>query len=249
MSTKAISKVNYWLKNIQYALLPGSCIQCNQATDRHYDLCLDCEQRLPRIKDPCLVCGLPLPANNFDGHICGSCILTPPPFKHVLAALDYADPIDKLISRFKYQGRLAFGKVLSHQLLKQVRSFYDKQSLPELLIPMPLHPSRLQQRGFNQSVEISRYLSRELGLEHNYKLCFRERNTSQQEGLNAVARRKNLRRAFALLDNNSVLPKSVAIIDDVVTTTASVRELSLLLLKYGVEDIHVWSLARACKKL
>lgn len=249
MSTKLISKVNYWLNYIQYSLLPGTCIQCNKASDRFYDLCRSCESLLPKIKDPCESCGLPLPKINYDGHLCGTCILKPPPFKHIVVAFDYSQPIDRLISAFKYQEKLAFGKVLSYQLMQAVLSFYEERALPKLIIPMPLHPKRLQQRGFNQSLEISRHLSRHLNIPQNYKLCYRNRNTPQQEGLNALARKKNLRKAFSIHQHYKSLPCCVAIIDDVVTTTTSTRELSNLLLANGVKDIHVWSLARACKKL
>ena len=189
MSTKLISKVNYWLNFVQYCLLPGTCIQCNKISDRFYDLCRSCESLLPRIKDPCESCGLPLPAINYDGHLCGTCILKPPPFKHIVAAFDYAHPTDRLIGAFKYQEKLSFGRVLSYQLLQVVLSFYEKRKLPKLIIPMPLHPKRLQQRGYNQSLEISRYLSRQLKIPQNYQLCYRNRNTPQQEGLNALERK------------------------------------------------------------
>ncbi len=249
MSTRFISKVNIWLNNIQFCLLPGTCINCNKASERDYDLCTVCESLLPRIKDPCESCGLPLPANNYDSHLCGSCIIRPPPYKHIISAFNYANPIDQLIGVFKYQGKLVYGKVLSHQLLQLLLSIYDKRTFPELLIPMPLHTSRLQQRGFNQSMEISRYLSCHLKIPQNVDICYRNRNTTQQEGLNASARKKNLRGAFSIRQNFQSLPKSVAIIDDVVTTTASSQELALLLLRHGIKEIHIWSLARACKKL
>ncbi len=249
MSTKLISKVNFWLKTVQYRLLPGTCINCNKISGRDYDLCTSCERLLPRIEDPCESCGLPLPANNYDGYLCGSCIIRPPPYKRIVSAFNYAKPIDQLIRVFKYQGKLAYGKVLSHQLLLLVSSIYEKTALPELLIPMPLHTSRLQQRGFNQSLEISRYLSGHLNIPQNFNLCYRNRNTPQQEGLNARARKKNLRGAFAFKQNLKRMPKSIAIIDDVVTTTASSRELALLFLDHGVKEIHIWSLARACRKL
>ena len=249
MSTKFISKVNTWLKYIQYCLLPGTCINCNKASERDYDLCTSCEELLPRVKDPCESCGLPLPANNYDGYLCGSCIISPPPYKHIISAFNYAKPIDRLIGIFKYQGKLVYGKVLSHQLLQLLLTIYDKSTFPELLIPMPLHTARLQQRGFNQSMEISSYLSCHLNIPQNVNLCYRNRNTPQQEGLNAPARKKNLCGTFSIQQNVHSLPKTVAIIDDVVTTTASSQELALLFLRHGVKDIHIWSLARACKKL
>jgi ComF family protein len=246
MSTKLISKVNRWLNIVQRYLLPGTCIHCNKLSDRFYDLCKPCEIEFPRVKDPCESCGLPLPANNYDGHICGACIIMPPPFKHIVAAFDYAQPIDRLIKAFKYQSKLAFGKVLTHQLLLNVQTFYQKRDLPELLIPMPLHTKRLRQRGFNQSIEICRHLSRHLQIPYNYNLCYRNRSTPQQEGLNEKARKQNIRGAFSAYCQD--LPKSVAIIDDVVTTTASARELSKLLKRNGVDEVHIWSLARACER-
>lgn len=248
MSTKLISKVNRWLNFVHYSLLPGTCISCNKASERHYDLCRDCELGLPKLKDPCETCGLPLPANNYDGHTCGTCLIKPPGFKHVISAFDYAQPIDRLIRAFKYQHKLAFGKVLSDQLLQRVVSFYSNKELPELMIPMPLHTKRLHQRGYNQAVEISRYLSRHLQIPYNPRVCYRRKNTAPQEGLNVKARKKNIRRAFSIQKPNPQLPYSVAIIDDVVTTTASVRELTHLLKSQGVINVHIWSLARACKR-
>lgn len=249
MSTRLISKVNLWLKNIQYCLLPGTCINCNKVSGRDYDLCKRCENLLPRIKDPCESCGLPLPANNYDGHHCGICISRPPPYKHIVSAFNYAKPIDQLLAAFKYQGKLAYGKVLSHQLLQLVNSVYYNRALPELLIPMPLYISRLQQSGFNQSIEISQYLSKHLNIPQHCNLCYRNRNTPKQEGLNAPSRKKNLRGAFSMQQNVASLPKTIAIVDDVVTTTASSQELAVLLLSHGVEEVHIWSLARACRKL
>ncbi len=134
MSSRLITKVNYWLNNIQFSLLPGTCIHCHRDSHRHHDLCLDCEIALPVINDPCQSCGLPLPANNYDGHSCGSCIIDPPPFEHLISAFEYSAPVNDLITAFKYRGKLAFGRVLTQLLLQSIRHFYTEQPLPELLI-------------------------------------------------------------------------------------------------------------------
>tara|TARA_R110000824_G_scaffold336_9_gene2313 strand:- start:109382 stop:109918 length:537 start_codon:yes stop_codon:yes gene_type:complete len=172
-----------------------------------------------------------------------------PPFKHIVSAFEYAEPVDRLLGAFKYHGKLAYGRVLAHQLLLSIEDFYTDRKTPELLIPMPLHDKRLRQRGFNQAIEIGTYLSHRLNLPLARQLCIRHRNTPRQEGLNVKARQQNLRQAFSITKSQADLAASVAIIDDVVTTTASTRELAMLLKRNKVEEVHIWCLARACRKL
>jgi len=208
---------------------------------------MECESRFKRIKRPCLCCGLPLDTGAYPVQLCGSCLFKPPPFTHIIAAFDYADPLKTLITAFKYQARLSHGKVLSSLLLKRLLEFYRFRSLPALMIPMPLHKKRLRQRGFNQAMEIARYLSPALNIPVEYKRVLRQRHTQRQQGLDLKRRQRNLRQAFSILPKGGAFPERVAIVDDVVTTTASVRSLSDLLLQNGVQEIHVWSLARTCK--
>lgn len=248
MSTRLISKVNQWLKYIQFSLLPGTCILCHKASNRNYDLCMPCADLLPRISDPCESCGLPLPNTAYDGHLCGTCIVKPPPYKHIVSAFDYAEPVDQLIGAFKYHGKLAYGRALTEQLLLTIEDFYANRQRPEILIPMPLHNKRLRQRGFNQAIEIGAYLSPRLKIPLTRQLCIRHRNTPRQEGLNVKARKQNLKQAFSFNKNQTYSVGAAAIIDDVVTTTASTHELTLLLRRNKIKEIHIWSLARACRK-
>lgn len=248
MSTKLISKVNRCLKYIQFSLLPGTCILCQKPSKRDEDLCQACEVLLPGIPAPCESCALPLALNAYDGQLCGNCVVNPPPCKYIVAAFAYAEPLRQLIGSFKYHGKLAYGRALSQQLLKRLLVFYEQREMPGLLIPMPLHPERLHHRGFNQAVEIGQFLSHQLGIPLERHLCIRHRNTPRQEGLNVKARARNLHNAFSWQGNNAALPDTVAIIDDVVTTMASTHALASLLRQNNIKEVHVWSLARACKK-
>jgi ComF family protein len=145
-----------------------------------------------------------------------------------------------LISRFKYQGDLAAGELLSD--LFTHHAAFTSQPTPDVLIPMPLHPSRLKERGFNQAGLLATRLSKQLHIPVDHHACKRVRATAHQMGLNAGVRKKNLRGAFTCAE--SLADKSVAIIDDVVTTGATVNELASTLRRGGVRYIEVWCLAR-----
>lgn len=247
MSTKWMAKVNNWLQFIQYLLFPGICIVCDRPSERQLDLCLPCERQLPRVTSPCLSCGLPLHTGSYPARYCGTCLSKPPPFLLMVSALAYREPASRLISAFKYQARLSNGRVLSRLLVEHVKDFYAFRPLPDLLIPMPLHQKRLRQRGFNQALEIARIVSHELQIPLSRHDFIRLRDTARQQGLKRQQRQQNLRRAFDCSNKAMQLPERVAIIDDVVTSTASVRALCQALKRQGSREIHVWSLARVCQ--
>lgn len=245
MSTGIPEYVYNWLKNIQFILLPGICIQCRKTALRDRDLCLDCEQALPRIRRPCLQCGLPLPPGHYRQSVCGTCLVYPPSYSRLLAPFIYRPPVSSLVSAYKYQGRLVNGRVLTESFTGYVRRQYAGAALPSLLVPVPSHRRRIRQRGFNQALEIARWLSRELAVPLAQDLVSRNRYTSQQTGMSARERKKNLKNAFQV--NHELDPDTVvAIVDDVVTTGTTVSELAKALKKAGAGEIHVWALARTC---
>ena len=248
MSTKLISKVYKCLNNIQLVILPSTCILCHQASRQTQDICDRCINLLPTITRPCLRCSLPLPHGDSSSSICGACLTLQPINHYSVSAFDYKAPLDKLIRDFKYHAKLHNGRVLSFFLLQAIQGFYQARQLPELIIPIPLHRSKLRQRGFNQSIEIAHYLSKQLNIPVNHQLCIRKKNTQAQMSLSATQRKSNLHKAFTLNKKKSLYPiRRVAIVDDVVTTMTTTSELSKLLLSNGAEEIHIWSLARTCK--
>ncbi|WP_448103260.1 ComF family protein [Luteibacter jiangsuensis] len=150
----------------------------------------------------------------------------------------YAWPLDVLESRFKFSGSLAAGRVLATCWL----SSGIPPVIPELLVPVPLHTSRLRQRGYNQALELARPLARHLGLPVAHDVLGRARATGAQTELDAAARATNVRAAFAV--KRVPAQKHVAIVDDVMTTGATLAECARVLLAAGVERVDVWALAR-----
>ena len=166
----------------------------------------------------------------------------------IQAAFAYTEPVSTLITRFKYQASLQHGSVLGTLLLEQLRKDYRTQPLPDLLIPVPLHPVRLRERGFNQALVLARQLGEGLQIPVAHNLLERVRQTQPQQGLSARERKRNLRRAFRL--QHAAIPEScnsVALIDDVVTTMSTVHELARVLRHDCTHnlEVHVWCIARA----
>lgn len=170
--------------------------------------------------------------------MCGGCLHHPPAHNRTLAAFSYAFPIDQLIQALKYQQRLAIAPVLGRALALAARS----RPRPDLLIPMPLHPKRLQQRGLNHATEIARVVAADLNMSPDLSVCERVRDTPPQVALAYDQRRRNVRGAF--LCRGDVAGKRVALIDDVMTTGTSLDELAATLKKAGALEIEAWVVAR-----
>lgn len=198
-------------------------------------LCAPCLAELPHHVEPhCPQCAVPTP----DSQVCGACLQHPPAHAYTLAALSYAFPVDQLIQALKYQQRLAIAPVLGRALALAARS----RPRPDLLIPMPLHPKRLQQRGFNHATEIARVIADELSLPLDTSICERVRDTPPQVALAYDQRRRNVRDAFVC--HGKVAGKRVALIDDVMTTGTSLGELAKTLKKAGAFEVEAWVVAR-----
>lgn len=238
MSTKRMGLVNNWLNIIQSRLFPASCILCGSVGQKGLDLCLACQADLPRISPACPGCGNPLAESEHS--LCGDCLRNPPPFQRTISPYYYAPPLIQLITRFKFNQRLVMARVFAGLLARHIEFDTTK---PECIIPVPLHPRRLRERGYNQSLEIARLLGKTLDIPVDYQLCQRTRYTAPQTGLPANERKRNVKNAFGLTDTCQY--KHVAIVDDVITTGHTVAELAKLLRKNGVVEIEVWSVARA----
>ena len=222
------------------ALYPPICLLCGDAGTHGHDLCAACFGELPWNRRPCPRCAAPLPMDA-DTPLCGSCIRSLPAWDEARSPLSYAYPLDKLIQRFKFDGDLPTGRLLAELLADYLAAGSDAR--PDLIIPVPLHPSRLKERGFNQAVELARPVGRRLKIPVRLDVCERVRATEVQSKLDAVERKKNLRGAFAV--KKSVDGKHVALLDDVITTGATVEMLTRALRDAGTARVSVWSAARA----
>lgn len=195
----------------------------------------------------CQRCGTEQCTSTLIDMSCGNCLLNPPAFNLCRAAFRYVSPVNRLITDFKFNAQFDSGNSLSKILARDFQHYYSNQKKPQLLIPAPLHRNRLRVRGFNQAVEIGRVVSRQCQISLAHSAIKKIRDTTPQIELNsAQARKTNLRNAFAIGDESLLRGvEFVAILDDVVTTMATVAAISKLLQQQGVYRVDVWCLARA----
>ena len=238
--------VNNWLNSIHFRVLPLDCLYCGGHASGQIALCPACQQNLQYNHFACKTCAEPLPsmAGNHSAQQCGKCLKKRPHFDYVISPYLYEPPISTLISRFKYHADLGAGNILATLLAGYLQKYVVE--LPDCIIPVPLHPSRLRQRGFNQSLELSRPLAKQLSIPLLNDICTRQRKTDSQKGLNEKQRQKNIRGAFSM---GKPLPyQRIAIVDDVMTTGNTVNELAKTLRLAGAKNIQIWSVCRASNK-
>ena len=176
-----------------------------------------------------------------------SCQQSPPAFDRCLSVFAYEAPVSSMINNLKEHAGFKEARYLGYHLQASFRQFYFEQAttVPDFLLPVPLHASRLRKRGFNQSVLLARAISGSSGVPMLLHACQRHASHHSQRGLNANERRANMRHVFtAGKQNHRATAQHVAIIDDVVTTTATVDAMSAVLRDQGVARIDVWSVAR-----
>lgn len=236
------------LRRISHTL-PGSCIVCGQLANRDFSLCTECEAALPSLGECCRHCGVDLTGGLSQKACCASCQRRAPSFDSCTAAFPYASPINKLISDFKFSARFDIGYSLSRVLAKKVNSRYREEDKPELLIPVPLHRRRLKSRGFNQASEICRVISSHCHIPCSHSILAKVRNTEPQTSMtSASARKANLRAAFTVRRPAQLEGVThIALIDDVVTTMATMEAISRVLRDRCRCRIDVWCLARASR--
>lgn len=228
-------KVDSWLRAASQVVLAPRCLLCGERGANSRDLCTNCAKGLPWNNSACLRCAIPLPSPG----ICGSCLPSPPPVTETHAAFVYGFPLDRLVPRFKFHHDLAAGRLMA-ELMAEGLADVDR---PEALAPIPLHAARLRQRGYDQAVELSKALARALDIPLLTGALTRVRDTSPQSELDASSRRRNLKKAFVALDPAS-LPRHIALVDDVMTTGATLHAAAKTLRKAGVARVDAWVCAR-----
>ena len=220
--------------NIGRMLPAQPCMLCGSMS-RNGLWCAACDAALPYFNAPlCPVCALPTPS----GEVCGHCLTHPPLFSRTIAVFDYAFPLDKLIQGMKYGEQLALAHAFAKKLLPRI----DKCNLPDYVIAMPLHPAKLRERGFNQSLLLAATVARDLKLELLPNACRRVRDTPPQSALPWKERKKNVRNAFCC--DMDLTGKRVALVDDVLTTGASLNALAEAAQKRGAGEVAAWVIAR-----
>ena len=213
-------------------LFGGACILCRGEADGV--LCSPCEADLPRLPaDLCPRCALPSP----DRAVCGRCLARAPQYDATVAALASAFPADVLVQALKFRGELALAPVLARALDGRLAA-----REVDVILPVPLAPERLSGRGFNQAGELARVLARSTGVRLDVALLRKSRATEPQASLPLEARRGNVRGAFACASR--LEGASVAVVDDVMTTGATLDEVAGTLKDAGARSVVNWVVAR-----
>jgi len=222
---------------VKERLFPTVCALCGDDGWRGRELCRGCERDLPSIEAACRQCGVPLPVAG----LCGRCQRRPPAFTHTLAAFHYVPPMDTLVKRLKFEGKLHLAGLLGSLLADRLDP--PLTWLPDVIVPVPLHARRLRERGYNQALEVARPIAARLGVPIDWRHVVRNRATDPQSDLPAKYRSRNIKGAFSL--TSGFTAQRVAIVDDVMTTGHTVNELARTLRRNGVTHIAVWVCARA----
>jgi len=214
--------------------LPQRCLFCG-ASDPRDGMCGPCREDLPGSRaERCPACGNLSPS----GEICGECLSHPPRFSHLSVAVSYRFPVDRAIQRLKYGADLSTVRPLAALLGDRV----EGESRPDLMLAMPMAAQRLRERGFNQAHELARALSERLSLRLAPQLCRRTRHTAPQAALPWAERRRNIRGAFEC--ETDLTGAHVAVVDDVLTTGATLDELARVLLGRGAAQVWGWVVSR-----
>lgn len=216
------------------AILGAGCVCCGGRSETD-GFCGGCREDLPWLEPAqCTQCAHPLPAAG----ICGRCLADPPRFDRVYAACRYGPPLDALIQRAKYGGRLHLLRSLAMLLSRQTPAPVD------LIVPMPLSAARLRERGFNQALQLAKLAAGSMNTDAHIDAaaCIKVRDTAPQSRLPWQERRRNIRGAFVTLAD--LRGKHVVVVDDVMTTGATMSELAGSLKKAGAASVSGWVVAR-----
>lgn len=233
------------LKTINHALFdlffPEQCKGCGKDLNSDYGLCIECRTKITAISGNCCpACALPFQGKG-GKHLCPDCSREHPGFS-TKAIVVYEEPVKTLVQRLKYAGDLS--------VLKAIESFVDPRELFEdidIVLPVPLSLQRLRRRGYNQALLLARLFFSEQKGKIFPDILKKPRNTVPQSGLSKQKRIKNVQNAFVIDHQSFVRGKRICLVDDVMTTGATVRECSKLLKKCGAESVCVVVFARTPK--
>ncbi len=228
-------KINQWLNCAQLRsyLFKQNCTLCDAQTKSDLSMCGACIQELPSAPHPCCPqCGL-----STQGDICGKCLKQSPHFDATRALFTYGYPVDALLQHYKYNNALYLSQTFAQLLSAKMQ---DKDI--DLIIAMPLHPSRIKERGFNQSLELAKIVAKQHRIALDSTTCNRIKNTPPQASLPLKNRLKNMQGAFEC--KQSFAGKHIALIDDVMTTGSSLNELAKTIKNAGARKVSCYVLAR-----
>ncbi len=233
-------------REFAWHLAPGRCLGCGLPSDRRRDLCWPCQHSITSFTDRCWSCALPLRPDfltNGDGEpVCGRCLASPPDWQRCVCGLSFDGLPAAWLHGVKWRNQLPAGRVLAYLAATHIKRSYDGERLPDLIVPVPLSRRRLARRGYNQSAVLARWAAAELGLPVSTAVLLRGRHTVAQTTLTRSQRLLNVRGVFTA--RGRVDDLVVALVDDVMTTGATLSQAARVLARAGAREVHLWPIAR-----
>lgn len=223
---------------------PSHCLLCDSFVEdfRSYGVCPACWKRVSLLPlEVCQCCGLP--SSGAAGSLCGKCLSDPPAFEKARAAALYQEELRDLIHRFKFNGFMHLSKPLG-KIMQQVFPIHFDAATIDIIVPVPLHAKREKQRGFNQAELLARSLANHLKKPLASRVLRRSMNTPPQSGLTDAQRLENVKGVFEVRKPAVIEGKQVLLVDDVLTTGATLSSCARVLKSSGAIQVHVFTLAR-----
>jgi ComF family protein len=223
--------------------LPPRCPGCGTITGQSASFCADCWSRIEWLGDAgCQSCGLPLEATDIE--TCAACLAKPPIIGRTRAAVAYGETTRTLPLRLKYSRKVALARTMA----RFMRPLVDAAEEP-VLVPVPLHRSRLWSRGFNQAALIAAELARSCGIEHEPLVLGRRKRTSALKGMSPQQRRQEVAGAFDIVDKAAVKGRRIILVDDVLTTGSTANACARVLLRAGASQVDLICWARVVRPM
>jgi ComF family protein len=246
-------------RSVLDALFPRRCLACQALYLLPADMaeegilnaffCPVCREEICAVAAPlCLCCGVPFRGQEQESHRCGRCLANPPHFEMARAAGRYQGGLKLAVKALKFRSRVELAPALA-RLLDEAHQRFFQDRTADLVVPVPLHPVRMRRRGFNQAYTLLRAWRQlwedDKALVMNRHLLVRRRPTVSQTGLDRKRRRANVKGAFVVTEPEMAKDKKILLVDDVMTTGATVDECARVLRAVGAERVDVLTLARA----
>jgi ComF family protein len=222
--------------------LPPRCAGCGVVVSDVHSFCADCWKQVEFLGEGgCKICGIPLAATDID--VCGACLARPPRIARTRAAVAYGELSRSVAIRLKYARKVAAAKTMARYMLPLI----GDGGAERLLVPVPLHRTRLWWRGFNQSALVAHELAKHLGFDSDPFVLRRIRRTPPLKGMSPLQRRKAVAGAFRVRDKTAIAGKTVILIDDVLTTGSTAEACARALKRAGAARVELVSWARVLR--